>query len=45
MNIDEKMKRLNNLANAANKATDPGLKKLWSDKWYQLVKEYAATIQ
>ena len=30
MNIDEKMKRLNNLANAANKATDPGLKKLWS---------------
>ena len=44
MNINEKMKRLNNLANAANKATDPGLKKLWSDKWYQLVKEYAATI-
>ena len=45
MNIDEKMKRLNNLANAANKATDPELKKLWSDKWYQLVKAYAATIQ
>ncbi len=45
MNINEKMKRLNNLANAANKATDPELKKLWSDKWYQLVKEYAATIQ
>ncbi len=45
MNINEKMKRLNNLANAANKATDPELKKLWSDKWHQLVKEYAATIQ
>ena len=44
MSLEEKMKRLNNLANAANKATDPGLKKLWTDKWYQLVKEYAASI-
>jgi tetrahydromethanopterin S-methyltransferase subunit B len=45
MKIDEKMKKLNNLANAINKATDPGLKKLWTDKWYQLVRQYAATIQ
>ena len=45
MKIDEKMKKLNNLANAINKAADPGLKKLWTDKWYQLIKEYAATIQ
>ena len=44
MKIDEKMKKLNNLANAINKAADPGLKKLWSDKWHQLVKMYATSI-
>ena len=39
------MKKLNNLANAVNKALDPGMKQLWTDKWYQLVKQYAEEIK
>ena len=39
------MKRLNDLANAVEKAQHPGMKQIWTDKWYSLVKEYAKTIQ
>ena len=39
------MKRLNNLANATNKATDPGMKQIFTDKWYALVKQYGQKIQ
>ncbi len=39
------MKRLNNLANAANKATDKGMKQIFTDKWYALVKTYGQKIQ
>jgi len=39
------MKRLNNLANSANKAKDKGMKQIWSDKWHTLVKTYAQKIQ
>jgi hypothetical protein len=35
------MKRLNNLANAVHNAVDPGMKQIWTDKWYALVKQYA----
>jgi len=39
------MKRLNNLANSVKNATDPGMKQIWTDKWYSLVKEYGRKIQ
>ena len=39
------MKRLNDLANAANKADHPGMKQIWTDKWYALVKQYGQKIQ
>jgi hypothetical protein len=36
---------MNNLANAANKATDKGIKQIFTDKWYALVKIYGQKIQ
>jgi len=39
------MKRLNNLANSVGKAKDTGMKQIWTDKWYSLVKEYGRKIQ
>ena len=39
------MRRLNNLANAAHKATDKGMKQIFTDKWYALVKTYGQKIQ
>ena len=39
------MKRLNDLANAAMKAEHPGMKQIWTDKWYALVKQYGKTIE
>ena len=38
-------KRLDNLANATHKAVDPGMKQIWTDKWYSLVKTYGQKIQ
>ena len=45
MEVKDIMKRLNNLANAVNDATDHGMKQIWTDKWYALVKQYAQTIK
>ena len=45
MKIDEKMKKLNNLANAVHNAVDPGMKQIWTDKWYALVRQYAEAIK
>lgn len=39
------MRRMNNLANAANKAADKGIKQIFTDKWYALVKLYGQKIQ
>ena len=39
------MRRMNNLANAANKAADKGIKQIFTDKWYALVKTYGQKIQ
>ena len=38
-------KRLDNLANATHKAIDSGMKQIWTDKWYALVKTYGKKIQ
>jgi len=38
-------KSLNNLANAYNKAENLEFKKLYKDKWFKLIKEYAKKIE
>ena len=42
--MNERMDKLNTLANAVNNAPDQGLKQLWTDKWYKIVKQYAKEI-
>jgi|TARA_E500000081_G_scaffold152816_1_gene185813 hypothetical protein len=39
------MTKLNNLANAVHNAPDKGMKQIWTDKWYALVKQYAEAIK
>ena len=39
------MEKLNKLANAVQNAPDKGMKQIWTDKWYTLVKQYAGQIQ
>ena len=39
------MDKMNKLANAVQKAKDLGMKQIWTDKWYTLVKQYAGQIQ
>ena len=36
---------LDNLANAYNRATNPDFKKLYKEKWFELVKVYAKKIE
>jgi len=45
MEVKDIMKRLNDLANAVHNAVDPGMKQIWTDKWYALVKQYAQAIK
>ena len=45
MEVKDIMKRLNDLANAVHSAVDPGMKQIWTDKWYALVKQYAQSIK
>tara|TARA_R100000935_G_scaffold40181_1_gene61695 strand:+ start:910 stop:1068 length:159 start_codon:yes stop_codon:yes gene_type:complete len=35
------MGQLNKLADAVDKAPNEGMKKIWTDKWFALVKQYA----
>ena len=39
------MDKMNKLANAVHNAKDLGMKQIWTDKWYALVKQYADRIQ
>lgn len=43
--MDYKMKKLNALANAITKAPNLEMKKIWTEKWYQLVKQYAMEVK
>jgi hypothetical protein len=43
MNI--KMKKLNSLANAANKANNSDMKEIWTKQWNKLINEYALDIK
>ena len=39
------MDKMNKLANAVHNAKDLGMKQIWTDKWYALVKQYGKTIE
>ena len=39
------MDKMNKLANAVHNAKDLGMKQIWTDKWYALVKQYGQKIQ
>ena len=43
--LEVMMERMNKLANATHQAVDPGMKQIWTDKWYALVKQYGQKIQ
>ena len=45
MQLKVMMEKLNKLANAAQNAPDEGMKQIWTDKWYALVKQYAKQIE
>ena len=45
MQLKVMMEKLNKLANAAHNAPDQGMKQIWTDKWYALVKQYSQRIQ
>ena len=42
--MNEKMKKLNSLANAANKAHNKDMKLIWTKQWNKLIKQYAEEI-
>jgi hypothetical protein len=43
--MNEKMKKLNSLANAANKAHNADMKEIWTKQWNKLINEYALDIK
>ena len=45
MQLKVMMEKLNKLANAVHNAPDKGMKQIWTDKWYALVKQYANRTQ
>ena len=45
MQLKVMMDKMNKLANAAHNAPDEGMKQIWTDKWYALVKQYAKQLE
>jgi len=45
MNLKDKMKKLDTLANAVQNAPNQGMKQIWTDKWYSLIKQYVKEFQ
>ena len=45
MNLKDKMKKLDTLANAVQNAPNQGMKQIWTDKWYSLTKQYVKEFQ
>ena len=45
MELKVMMDKMNKLANAVHNAKDLGMKQIWTDKWYSLVKQYAQQIK
>ena len=45
MELKVMMDKMNKLADAVHNAKDLGMKQIWTDKWYALVKQYAQQIK
>ena len=45
MQLKAMMEKLDKLANGVHNAPDKGMKQIWTDKWYALVKQYAQQIK
>ncbi len=45
MQLKVMMDKMNKIANAAQKASDKGMKQIWTDKWYALIKQYSNRIE
>ena len=45
MQLKVMMDKMNKLANAVHNAPDKGMKQIWTDKWYALVKQYAQELE
>ena len=45
MQLKAMMEKLDKLANGVHNAPDKGMKQIWTDKWYALVKQYADRVQ
>ena len=43
--MNARMDQLNKLANQANKTDDEDLKRIWTNKWYQLCRKYGNEIR
>tara|TARA_R110000823_G_scaffold50941_1_gene127354 strand:- start:1 stop:183 length:183 start_codon:yes stop_codon:yes gene_type:complete len=39
------MKKLDSLAKAVKDAPNQGMKQIWTDKWYSLIKQYVKEFQ
>ena len=43
--MNARMDKLNKLANQANKTDDEDLKRIWTNQWYKLCREYGNEIK
>ena len=43
--MNARMNQLNKLANQANKTEDKELKRIWTNKWYELCRKYGNEIR
>jgi hypothetical protein len=42
--MNERMSKLNKLANQVNKTEDKDMKRIWTNQWYKLVRQYGAEL-
>ena len=42
--MNARMDKLNKLANQANKTEDKEMKRIWTDQWYKLVRQYGTEL-
>ena len=42
--MNERMSKLNKLANQVNKTEDKDMKRIWTNQWYKLCRQYGAEL-
>jgi hypothetical protein len=42
--MNERMSKLNKLANQVNKTEDKDMKRIWTNQWYKLVHQYGTEL-